>query len=191
MTVIIETDRLILRTWEEKDIEPYFLINQDPKVLKYLASPLTPKQSRNFIESMNAQQDKKNYTLWAVEIKKFAKFIGFIGLNHTDFDAPLCPAVEIGWRLDSQHWGNGYAPEGAKACLDYGFNKIGLKEIVSFTVPSNVNSLKVMEKIGLKRDFRNNFDHPKLSQDHPLSKHVLYRLTKDDFLKQTSPANAP
>jgi len=87
----------------------------------------------------------------------------------------------VGWRLGSRYWGNGYATEGAKASLDYGFKQCGLKEIVSFTVPANVRSIRVMEKIGLKRDLNGDFAHPKLPIDHPLSRHILYRLSVGEY----------
>lgn len=94
-------------------------------------------------------------------------------------EVPFSPAVEIGWRLGSEYWGKGLATEGAKAVLNYGFKKCGLKEIVSFTVPANVRSIRVMEKIGMKRDLAGDFHHPKLPKDHPLSLHVLYRVNHD------------
>lgn len=179
MSIIIETEKLFLRTWEEKDIEPFYSMNQDPKVIECLAGPMDIEQVKVFIKKMNTQQEERNYSLWAVEIKESGEFIGFIGLNYTDWEADFTPAVEVGWRLDSKYWGNGYAPEGAKACLDYGFNKIGLKEIISLTVPFNSNSRRVMEKIGLERDLNGDFIHPKLPKDHRLSQHVLYRLKNE------------
>jgi RimJ/RimL family protein N-acetyltransferase len=183
---IIETERLILRTWEKEDAGPYFHINQDPKVIEFLRGPLTVEQVNDFISATNLHQDKLSYALWATEIKNTGELIGYIGLNYTDFfgeyGAHFTPAVEVGWRLGSQYWGKGYATEGAKASLDYGFNKIGLKEIVSFTVPANKRSIRVMEKIGLKRDFSGDFAHPKLPADHPLLQHILYRLTRDKYL---------
>lgn len=179
MTNIIETERLILRTWKKADAEPYFHINQDPRVTECLLGPLTMEQVNDFIQSVNRHQDKHGYTLWAAELKATAEFMGFIGLNYTAWEAHFTPAVEVGWRLGSQYWGKGYATEGAKASLDYGFQNCGLKEIVSFTVPANVRSIRVMEKIGLKRDLNGDFAHPKLSADHPLSQHILYRLTKE------------
>lgn len=181
MSIIIETERLLLRTWEEKDIEPFYSMNQDPKVIECLAGPMDIEQVKDFVKKMNTQQEERNYSLWAVEIKESGEFIGFIGLNYTDWEADFTPAVEVGWRLDSKYWGNGYAPEGAKACLEYGFNKIGLEEIISLTVPFNSNSRRVMEKIGLKRDLNGDFTHPKLPKDHRLSQHVLYRLKKDSY----------
>lgn len=177
MTTIIETKRLILRTWNKEDAEAYFQINQDPKVIEFLRGPLTMEQVNDFIPAANSHQAKHGYTLWAVELKKTGEFIGFIGLNHLDFASHFTPTVEVGWRLGSQYWGHGYATEGAMASLDYGFKKCALKEIVSFTAPTNMRSIRVMEKIGLKRDINGDFAHPKLPIEHPLSRQILYRLT--------------
>lgn len=176
--VIIETERLYLRNWIEEDIAPYYSLNQHPKVIEFLREPLTMQQVEDFIVAANQHQTKHGYTLWAVEPKNRPTCIGFIGLNYTTWEAPFTPAVEVGWRLDADWWGKGYATEGAKACLVYGFNTCGLQEIVSFTVSENNRSRRVMEKIGLIRDVNGDFAHPKLEPDHPLSKHVLYRIKK-------------
>lgn len=183
MTTIIETERLILRTWKKEDADPYFQINQDPKVIEFLRGPLTMEQVNDFIPAVNNHGDKHGYTLWAACLKETEELMGFIGLNYTNWESNFTPAVEVGWRLGSQYWGKGYATEGAKASLKYGFEKCGLKEIVSFTVPANVRSLRVMEKIGLKRDLNGDFAHPKLAADHKLSHHVLYRLSADEYAK--------
>ncbi len=175
---IIETDRLILRTWKTEDAEPYYQINQDPKVIEFLPGSITMMQAKDFISRMNDQGQEKGYTLWAAELKKNGDLIGFIGLNYTDWKAHFTPATEVGWRLGSQYWRKGYATEGAKACLAYGFKNVGLSEIVSFTVPENLRSIRVMEKIGMKRDITGDFAHPKLEPNHRLSKHVLYRISK-------------
>lgn len=183
MTTIIETERLILRTWRKEDTDPYFQINQDLKVIEFLLGPLTMEQVNDFIPAINNHQDKRGYTLWAVELKETGELMGFIGLNYTDWASHFTPTVEVGWRLGSQYWGKGFSTEGAKASLEYGFKQCGLKEIVSFTVPANVRSLRVMEKIGLKRDVNGDFAHPKLAADHKLSHHVLYRLSADEYRK--------
>lgn len=177
---IIETERLILRTWKEEDIKPYFDINRDVKVIEFLWGPLTLEQVTDFISAQNKQQEQYDYTLWAAELKSTNALIGFIGLNYTDWKAHFTPAVEVGWRLGSQYWGNGYATEGAKAALEYGFNKVGLTEIVSFTVPANIKSIKVMERIGMQRDLKGAFSHPKVALGSPLSLHVLYRINNDN-----------
>jgi RimJ/RimL family protein N-acetyltransferase len=184
MTTIIETERLILRTWKKEDAEAYFQINQDPKVIEFLRGPLTIEQVNEFIPAVNSHGNMHGYTLWTACLKETGELIGFIGLNYTDWESHFTPAVEVGWRLGSQFWGKGYATEGAKASLDYGFKKCGLKEIISFTVPANVRSIRVMEKIGLKRDLNGDFAHPKLPADHHLSQHILYRLSEDEYLHQ-------
>ncbi len=176
---MIETERLFLRLWRPEDAQAYFLINQDPKVIEFLFGPLTMQQVQDFMAEANRRQQHYGYTLWAAELKATGALLGFIGLNYTDWDGQLfTPAVEVGYRLGSQYWGHGYATEGAKAALDYGFNTCGLEEIVSFTVPANVRSLRVMEKIGLKRDFAGDFASPKVAEEHRLSRHILYRIRK-------------
>lgn len=179
---VVETERLILRTWHEKDKEPYFLINQDPKVIEFLPGAMTEEEVECFIRNMNEKQKKHGYSLWAAELKLTGDFIGFVGLNYADFSADFTPAVEIGWRLGAQYWGKGYATEGAKAALDYGFNESNLAEIVSFTVPQNLKSIAVMERLGMVLDLNGGFFHPKLPSSHRLSEHVLYRLTRDIYL---------
>lgn len=182
MKVFIETERLFLRSWVEKDIEPFYQINQDPKVIEYLVGPLSHQEVQSYIDSKNAQAETRGYTIWAAELKDSHDLIGFIGLNYTDWGANYTPMVEIGWRLGSQHWGKGLATEGANAALNHGFKTVGLNEIVSFTVPENTRSIKVMKKIGL--NYALEFNHPKLPLDHRLSKHVLYRLTREEYLKR-------
>lgn len=178
MTSIIETERLILRTWKATDAQAFFQINQDPQVIKYLRDPLSMEEVHDFMHAKNEHQNKYGYSLWAVQLKRTGELIGFIGLNYTDWPAHFTPAVEIAWRIASEYWGKGYATEGAKACLEYGFNILRLAEIVSFTVPANLASIRVMEKIGMKRDLKGDFAHPKLPEEHIFSQHVLYRITK-------------
>lgn len=183
MTIIIQTERLILRTWADEDAEAYFEINQDPKVIEFLKGPLNKQQVQDFIEYVRRHDEQYGYTTWAVELKETSRLMGFIGLNYVDWPAHFTPAVEIGWRLGSQYWGKGYATEGAQAVLDYGFKQCNLQEIVSFAVPANVRSIRVMEKIGLKRDMQGDFLHPKLPQGHPLAKHILYRVRKRGYYR--------
>ncbi|MCR9191081.1 MAG: GNAT family N-acetyltransferase [Gammaproteobacteria bacterium] len=183
MAIILETDRLILRTWKEEDAAAYFKINQDPKVIACLCGSLKMAEVNAFIVKMNHQQEERGYTLWATELKANGEMMGFIGLNYTDWPAHFTPAVEVGWRLGSQYWGQGYATEGAKASLAHGFTNCGLEEVVSLTVPANVRSIRVMEKIGLARDMNGDFIHPQLPAGHRLAQHILYRLTKDKYLE--------
>jgi RimJ/RimL family protein N-acetyltransferase len=182
MTTIIETERLILRTWQKEDANAYHQINQDPKVIEFLRGPLTLEQVNDFIFSANVHHDTYGYTLWAAETRKTRDLIGFIGLNSINLPEHLIPGVEVGWRLGVRYWGKGYATEGAQASLSYGFRQCDLNEIISYTVPANIRSVRVMEKIGLKRDLNGDFAYPKLEPHHRLSHHILYRLTRHEFL---------
>ena len=117
----------------------------------------------------------RGFGRWAIEVPGIAGFIGFVGLSVPNFQAAFTPCVEIGWRLAYDHWGHGYATEAARAALDFGFGELALHEIVSFTVPANLRSRGVMERIGMTRSPADDFDHPSLPVGHPLSRHVLYR----------------
>ncbi len=177
--IILETERLRLRTWKESDKTPYFQLNQDPKVTEFLPRSITQDEATQFINRTNSHQERYGYSLWATELRASNQLIGFIGLTTIEWEAPFTPAVEIGWRLASPFWENGYATEGAKATLNYGFNHCSLTKIISFTVPANKRSIRVMEKIGMKRDFQGDFLHPKLATTHPLAPHVLYKATQE------------
>jgi 3-dehydroquinate dehydratase/shikimate dehydrogenase len=174
----IETDRLIIRSWQISDFEPFARLNADPRVMEYFPSTLTRAESDANVNLMLEKTQQDGFCFWATELKATRQFIGFVGLNIPGFQAPFTPCVEIGWRLAYEHWGKGYAPEGAIACLQYGFEKLGLKEIVAFTTMNNLKSRRVMEKIGMTYDPKDDFDHPKLAENHPLRKHVLYRTRK-------------
>lgn len=186
MPRILETQRLILRTWCKADLEPMHKINQDPNVMEYLL-PLNNKQQTQFlIDRINQHHAQHGYSLYAVELKATHEMIGFIGLLHrtkTELDVAFNPSTEIGWRLASQHWQKGLATEGAKAVLEHAFEVLKLSEIVSFTVIDNKKSRRVMEKIGLHYQSDEDFDHPKVPDNNPLKRHVLYRITKAQYLQ--------
>lgn len=182
-TPIIRTDRLILRPWREEDLGLFAKINADPKVMEYFPSILSKEESDSLAEKIQKELTEKKYGLWAVEVSGVAPFIGFIGLHYQDFHAAFTPCVEVGWRLDIQYWGKGYATEGAKAALNYGFKTIGLNEVVSFTAVQNMRSIAVMERIGMSHQESDDFDHPKLPEGRSLRRHVLYRITADEWRK--------
>jgi RimJ/RimL family protein N-acetyltransferase len=131
-----------------------------------------------FVARAEAHFEERGFGLWAVEVRDGGTFAGFVGLSTPRFDAHFQPSVEIGWRLGPEHWGRGYATEGARAALAFGFEVLRLEGIVSFTVPANVRSRRVMEKIGMTYDPADDFDHPLLAEGHPLRRHVLYRIAR-------------
>jgi RimJ/RimL family protein N-acetyltransferase len=174
----LRTERLLLRRWLADDLEPYAALNADPAVREHFPSMLTRAESEAEIASFEERFDEHGYGLWAVEVPGVASCIGFVGLNLTTFDAPFSPAVEVGWRLAREYWGHGYASEGARAALRFGFDTAGVDEIVSFTTPSNVRSWTVMERIGMTHDPADDFEPPRVPVGDPLRLHVLYRISR-------------
>lgn len=166
-----ETTRLILRQWQESDIAPFAEMNSDKEVMKYFPKTLTFDET---LEMYKRCQDNQNgFGFYPVEEKLSRKFVGFVGLNIPSY-MPDC--VEIGWRLKKEFWGKGYASEAAKKWLEIGFNEYNLKEIISFTAKQNIKSQAVMERIGMKRDEKRDFFHPKIPKEHPLAFHVFYAI---------------
>jgi RimJ/RimL family protein N-acetyltransferase len=176
----LRTERLILRPWRAEDLEPFAALNADDRVTRTLAGSLDRVASDAMAARFSESFKKHGFGYWAVEIPGIAPFIGALGLSVPAFNAPFMPAVEIGWRLAFEHWGHGYATEGARAALDFGFNEAGLPEIVSFTAASNTRSRAVMERLGMRTDPKDDFDHVRLGKDHPLYHHVLYRLRREE-----------
>lgn len=174
--ISLTTQRLILRPWKTEDFPLFAKMNADPRVMEYFPSVLSHKESDQMALKCKTKIEEKGWGLWAAESLDSQKFIGFIGLNEFAQDFPFAPGVEIGWRLAFEYWGKGYATEGAKAALQYGFETLHLKEIVSFTAVQNNRSRRVMERIGMHRNPKDDFDHPKLPEGHPLRRHVLYRV---------------
>jgi len=178
MKTITTTKRLVLRKWKEEDLAPFAELNACKHVCEFLPKTLSRVESDALAEKIMQHFDKHKFGLFAVERKDNNHFIGFTGLSIPGFEAHFMPAVEIGWRLSYEDWGQGFATEAAMAVRDYAFNKLRLDEIVSFTTEKNIASRRVMEKIGLNHSVADDFDHPSLPAGHRLSRHVLYRLEK-------------
>jgi 3-dehydroquinate dehydratase/shikimate dehydrogenase len=172
----LKGERIRLRPWNDEDFEPFARLNADPIVMKHFPGTLTRRESNEMACVLKQEIEVMGWGLWAVEVPEVASFIGFIGLHKVMFDAAFTPAVEIGWRLEKNYWGMGYATEGANIVLDYGFRELGLEEIVSFTAETNKPSERVMQRIGMNRDAEDDFNHPKLPEGHPLRRHILYRI---------------
>ncbi len=171
----ISTPRLLLRLWRDEDLPAFAAMNADPKVMEFFPKPLDRAESDAAAARIRDHFARRGFGLWAVEVPGVADFIGFVGLSVPTFEAHFTPCVEIGWRLACEHWGHGYATEVARAALDFGFQHLALDEIVSFTVPANLRSRRVMERIGMTYSPADDYDHPALPEGHPLRRHVLYR----------------
>jgi len=150
-------------------------MNADPRVMEHFPACLTREESDKLVDWVDAHFDKHGFGPFAAELRATGEFIGFVGLSIPAFQAHFTPCVEIGWRLAAAHWNQGLATEGARAVLEYALDTLGLPEVVSFTVPSNLASRRVMEKIGMTHNPADDFDHPRLPEGHRLRRHVLYR----------------
>jgi RimJ/RimL family protein N-acetyltransferase len=178
VSVVLTTGRLVLRPFTDVDLTPFFELNTHPLVVESLGSSPTRAESDAMVERYGAELEHEGWGLWAVEeAGGGGSFVGMIGLHRVRPDVPCAPAVEVGWRLHPDHWGHGYATEGALASLRHGFDAGGLDEIVAFTTTLNPRSQAVMERLGMVRDADGDFDHPNLPEDSPLRRHVLFRVT--------------
>lgn len=178
------TSRLALRGWGPADVAPFAAINADPIVMEHLPGVLTQTQTEAYLDRITEHFQRHGFGLWAVERRDTARLIGFVGLTVPSFEAHFTPCVEIGWRLSRDAWGHGFATEAARVALEHGFGEAGLREIVSFTVPANVRSIAVMERLGMQRDPAGDFGHPRVPKTHPLHAHVLYRMPAAAFFRE-------
>lgn len=172
------TDRLILRRWRESDREPFARLNADARVMEFLPGILSVQESNMLADRIEAHFQQHGFGLYAAELRSSGSFIGFVGLSVPSFQAAFTPCVEIGWRLAADYWKQGLATEGAREIARYGFEILGVPELVSFTVPANTRSIRVMKKLGMSNNPQDDFDHPRLPVGHPLRRHVLYRLCR-------------
>lgn len=156
-------------------------MNADPAVAEFLGRALDRTESDALADRIEAHWVREGFGLWAVERLDAGQFIGFAGLARPRFEAHFTPAVEVGWRLARAAWGHGFATEAGRAALEFGFVTVGLDEIVSFTAVANERSRAVMARLGMSRDPRGDFDHPRLEPGHPLRRHVLYRLRRTEW----------
>ncbi len=173
---IFKSERLGFRNWTENDKTKMGMINSDPKVMEYFPTIPTQEQTNDFIDRMKTQFTESGFCYFAVDKFESNEFIGFIGIAKQTFESDFTPCVDIGWRLAQTEWGKGFATEGAKKCLDFAFNEIGLSNIKSICPETNNKSENVMKKIGMKKT--KIFNHPLLSEFKELEKCVLYEIEK-------------
>ncbi|MEO6854765.1 MAG: GNAT family N-acetyltransferase [Rhodoferax sp.] len=177
----LETPRLLLRQWLPQDRAPFAALNADPQVMEFFPAVRTRAESDQMVDSCQALIAERGWGFWAAELKTSGQFIGFVGLHEPSALLPFSPCVEIGWRLAAPYWGQGLATEAAKAALQFGFDQVGLAEIVSFTAVANARSRAVMERLGMQAD--GTFEHPQVPEGHALRLHCLYRLAREIEVK--------
>jgi RimJ/RimL family protein N-acetyltransferase len=177
----LATPRLRLRQWQDADLAPFAALNADPEVMHFMPRCLERAESDTLAGRYRARIAERGWDLWALERRDEGSFVGALGLAVATFPAPFTPCVEIAWRLARTQWGQGLATEAANAVLRFGFETLSLTEVLAFTVPQNRRSRAVMERLGMRRAAEEDFEHPRLSEGHPLRRHVLYRLTRADW----------
>lgn len=178
----IETERLILREWEDKDIPAFQKLNADPKVMEFFPATLNDEESIKLLSKIRERFVTNGYCFFACELKENNDVIGFVGLNIPQDQFFFSPCVEIGWRIRTEYQKQGLAREAAHASLEYGFNTLDLKEIVAFTTVTNLPSQGLMKRLGMTKHPQH-FNHPSLAADHPLAEHVVYTFTKQNWLQ--------
>lgn len=183
--IILKTRRLVVRGWLETDRDLFREINSDPKVMEFFSFRRTPAESDEMLAKLNRMISDTGLGFYAVALRDTDEPIGFCGLAVANVGTALTPgSVEIGWRLAARFWGNGYITEAAKALIDFGFAEKAMPEIVSFAVAGNHRSTAVMQRLGMRRDPARDFDHPRVSDNHPhLKRHVLYSITREQWAK--------
>lgn len=179
----VRTSRLILRQWQKSDYDPYIAMNLDPDVMQYFPGLQAPEETMAQIVRMENFIAENGFGLFAVERRDSGEFIGYTGLAKAQFESFFSPCIEIGWRLDKAHWGNGFAQEAAKACLDLAFTGFAMDEIYSFTSFLNKPSINVMKNIGMKETGQ--FEHPILPDGHILKPHILFKLSRVDWISRS------
>ncbi len=168
--------RLGFRNWIATDIPKMATLNADPVVMEFFPAIQTLEETTKFVERMKGLFDEKGHCFFLAERLEDGQFIGFIGIGYSTFESDFTPAPDIGWRLAKEFWGNGYATEGAKACLQYAFETLELPTIISIASHVNIPSINVMKKIGMKRV--GDFEHPKLIDFPNIKDCVCYRQRK-------------
>lgn len=172
--VAIETDRLILRRWREADREPFSAMNADPEVMRHYPAPLDRAESDAGFERIGARMAEHGFGLWALERKADRAFLGFTGFQHVPVSSPIEGEIEIGWRLPFAHWGQGYAREAALACLAWFSANRSERRIVAMTIPNNMRSWGLMERLGMRREPSLAFDHPAIAAGSRCCRHIVY-----------------
>ncbi len=178
--MIIETPRLRLRPLTDADMEPYLAMAADPEVTRYVSPKPIPRASAEAAANHYRRQlEAIGYGYWAIEVNGGASFAGIVLLQDVRFTAAFTPAIEVGWLLPREHWGNGYATEGGRAALRYAFTVMKVDEVVALTAASNIPSQRVMQRLGMTHDPNDDFDHPQ-TLGTPLQRCVLYRSRRND-----------
>lgn len=180
---MIDTQRLIIRSWRNADRAPYAAMGQDAAVMRYLGPLQSRAETDAAIDRMIAIEAECGHCFWALERRRDSALLGFCGL--LPGKAPLEGKIEIGWRLASAHWGQGYAREAAAAVLGWAWANTRHPAVHAITVPANSASWGLMERLGMVRLADGDFDHPGVPDGSPLKRHISYRVDRPLGVKAT------
>ncbi len=165
MGIQVQTPRIIMRDWEDGDLEHFARINSDPLVMEFYPERLDDKASENLVKNFQKHIDQKGYGFFALEHAETKAFMGFAGLARVPSDLPFAPAVELAWRLDYDYWGSGYASEIANALIEKAFGDYGLDQIVAYCMQDHGRAVHILEKLGFSEDKKGAFAYaPKRSK---------------------------
>jgi RimJ/RimL family protein N-acetyltransferase len=183
---VLTTARLELRPWRDSDREPFAALNADPEVMRFMPERLERAASDALLDAVQQGLAARGWGVWALARRDGGEFLGYVGLSRVTFSVPFAPCLEVLWRLKRSSWGHGYATEGTRRCLEYAFGTLAAEELYAFTVPANLRSRAVMERLGMCHLPAGDFEHPRLPPAHPLRPHVLYRISREEWLSGTS-----
>jgi RimJ/RimL family protein N-acetyltransferase len=174
---MIETTRLRLRAWQDEDREPFWAMGQDDEVMRYLPK-MTREKSDAAALRMIVIEAEHGHMFWVLERKVERDFVGFCGIMPPN--SPIFE-YEIGWRLARHAWGLGYAREAAEASLAWAWANLEVPAIMAITNLANIPSWGLMERLGMKRQPLEDFDHSDVPECDPLRPHILYRINRPVF----------
>ena len=171
---MIETARLLIRAWRDTDRAPFAAMGRDPEVMATIGPLQSRAETDLDVDHLIARGSRQGHVFWAVERRADAAFLGFCGIEFGDADLPIADLPEIGWRLARAHWGLGYATEAAAACLAWAWTERDWPAVYAIASPSNVRSLRVMERLGMARVPAMAFNHPTMAADDPRRAQITY-----------------
>ncbi len=174
----LQTERLLLRPWRNEDIEAWVALCADARVMEFFPSTVERAESERTANRLRLLHERDGYGWWVVQTREDPAFIGAIALQQVPFEAAFTPAFEIGWRFFPSAWGKGYATEGARAALTFAFERLELEEVVALTATLNRRSRRVMERLGMTYDSRDDFENLRFEPGHRFRPHVLYRVQR-------------
>jgi RimJ/RimL family protein N-acetyltransferase len=173
---IFNSQRLGFRAWCDTDLNAMVAISGDEEVMTFFPNTQDRTYTKDFIERMQQEYLQRGYCYFAVELLESGEFIGFLGLHLQEFESDFTPCTDIGWRFKKEVWNRGLAREGAKRCLEYGFENLGLPKIYSITPKINLKSERIMQKAGMQKE--KDFEFILLRENESLRNCVLYSISK-------------